>query len=105
VTGNELVGAVAARLGGTPAEAARALDAVRAVVVQALTQDGEAELPGLGRLRLQVRRERVGRNPRTGEEIRIEASASVSFQPGRALKEAVAGAAPPGPADEPDADE
>ena len=36
--------------------------------------------------RLRVIRERVGRNPRTGEEIRIPPSATVTFQPGRTLK-------------------
>ncbi len=102
MTQDELVAAVAARLGGSPADAARTLDAVRAAVLHGLTTDGEAALPGLGLFRLRVVRERVGRNPRTGEEIRIEASASVSFQPGRALKEAVAGAAPPPPPEEPD---
>lgn len=103
MTDDELVAALAARLGGSAADAARALEAVRAVVLQGLTAEGEVSLPGLGLFRLRVVRERVGRNPRTGEEIRIPASASVTFQPGRALKEAVAGAAPPSPPeDEPD---
>lgn len=105
MTEDELVGAIAARLNGSPAEAARALEAVRAAVLHGLVAEGEAALPGLGTLRLRVQRERVGRNPRTGEEIRIEASATVSFQPARALREAVAGAAPPPPPDDGDEDE
>ncbi len=101
MTDDELLGEVATRLGGSAADAARALEAVRGAVLHGLTTDGEAPLPGLGLLRLRVIRERVGRNPRTGEEIRIPPSATVTFQPGRTLKEAVAGAAPPGRPDEP----
>jgi DNA-binding protein HU-beta len=100
VTQDELVGRVAARLGGTPNDGARALEAVRATILEGLAAEGEVTLPGLGTFRLRVIRERVGRNPRTGEEIRIEASASVSFLPAQALKEAVAGAAPPPAEDE-----
>ncbi len=60
MTQDELVAAVAARLGGSAADAARALDAVHAAVLHGLTTDGEAPLPGLGLLRLRVTRERVG---------------------------------------------
>ncbi len=46
-------------------------------------------LPGLGKLVLVSRKARMGRNPRTGEPIRIKASNVPGFKAGKALKEAV----------------
>ena len=50
---------------------------------------GRFTLPGIGILKLQKRKARMGRNPATGESIRIKASKKVGFRPAKELKEAI----------------
>ena len=52
-------------------------------------ETGNATLTGFGTFSVANRKARTGRNPRTGEEIRIPASKTPKFTPGKALKEAV----------------
>jgi DNA-binding protein HU-beta len=51
-------------------------------------------VPGLGKLVLVNRKARIGRNPATGEQIKIPAKKVVKFRVAKAAKEAIAGAAP-----------
>ena len=51
-------------------------------------------LPGLGKLVLSNRKARMGRNPQTGEAIKIAARTVVRFRLGKAAKDAILGAAP-----------
>ena len=46
-------------------------------------------LPGIGKLVVVKRKERMGRNPQTGEPIKIKASKKIAFRPAKELKEAV----------------
>ena len=74
----------------TKADATRAVDAVFGGVTKLLTKrggDGTVQLVGFGTFRIVKRAQRKGRNPQTGEEIKIKASKSVSFKAGKALKE------------------
>jgi DNA-binding protein HU-beta len=75
--------------GATKAEAQRAVDAVLTGISRGLTKRGEGvvQLVGFGTFRVVKRAARKGRNPQTGEEIKIKASKSVSFKPGKALKD------------------
>jgi DNA-binding protein HU-beta len=52
-------------------------------------KDGKVTLVGFGTFSKVRRKARKGRNPRTGEEIKIKASNSVKFTPGKKLKQAV----------------
>ena len=52
-------------------------------------KDGKVTLVGFGTFSKVRRKARKGRNPRTGEEIKIKASNTVKFKPGKALKDAV----------------
>jgi DNA-binding protein HU-beta len=52
-------------------------------------KDGKITLVGFGTFSKVRRKARKGRNPRTGEEIKIKASNAVKFTPGKKLKEAV----------------
>src|SRR6187455_2321447 len=54
---------------------------------------GEFALPGLGKLVKQKRKARLGRNPATGEEIKIPAKTVLKFRVAKAAKDAVLGAA------------
>ncbi len=52
-------------------------------------KDGKVTLVGFGTFSKVHRKARMGRNPQTGESIKIKASNSVRFKPGKKLKEAV----------------
>lgn len=60
------------------------------VIGAALVEDGEAILPGLGKLVTQQQAERAGKNPKTGAPLTIPARKAVKFKVAKALKEAVA---------------
>jgi len=91
----EIVEAVAARLGGTKGEAAKALDAVCDVIAEALAAGGDAKLPGFGTFEVRETAERQGHNPRTGGTVTIAASRQPRFKAGAALRKAVARTAEP----------
>jgi len=76
-------------LGGTKADAERAVESVIASVTEGLQKSGEVSIAGLGIFRVKARPSRIGRNPRTGESITIAASKSPKFSPAKALKDAV----------------
>jgi DNA-binding protein HU-beta len=85
----DLVAAVAEGADLPKAKAAEAVDAVFNAIEQALKKNEEVRLVGFGSFATAVRKASTGRNPRTGEEIKIEASTSVRFKAGKALKDAV----------------
>ncbi len=58
-------------------------------ITTTLKQDGSVTLAGFGTFAVTARAERVGRNPRTREEIKIPASKVPKFKPGKALKDAL----------------
>lgn len=89
MTKDELVNAIAKKLGGSKAEADRALDAVFGSIAGALKKGNEVSVPGFGKFSVGKRAARTGRNPRTGATIKIPASKSPKFKAGKALKEAV----------------
>lgn len=55
-----------------------------------LNTTGEITLPGIGKLRSELREARTGRNPKTGEAVEIAAKSVVKFSVAKALKDAVA---------------
>ncbi len=85
----ELVDAVAVSADLSRASAARAVDAVTDAIVAALKKNEVVTLSGFGTFTVRERAARIGRNPRTGDAINIEASKSLGFKPGKALKDAL----------------
>ncbi|MCA8923773.1 MAG: HU family DNA-binding protein [Planctomycetes bacterium] len=75
----------------TKAAAERALNAVLHGITEGLKKsDGhQVSLVGFGSFTVKERPGRMGRNPRTGEPIKIKKSKSVGFRPGKALKDSV----------------
>jgi DNA-binding protein HU-beta len=69
--------------------ATRALDAVIAAVTATLKDSGSVTLSGFGTFIVGKRAARNGRNPRTGDGIRIAAAYVPKFRPGKALKDAI----------------
>lgn len=86
---SQLVGEIAARADLSRADAGRALEATIAVIEDSLKQSESVSIIGFGTFSVKQRGERSGRNPRTGETIRIPASSIPSFKAGKALKDAV----------------
>jgi DNA-binding protein HU-beta len=74
---------------GTKKEAQAAVDSVLTTITRSLKKGDTVTLVGFGTFKVAKRSARKGRNPRTGEEIKIKASKSPKFVPGKALKEAV----------------
>ena len=85
----DIVDKVHAVLGGTKAEAERAVECVVDCVVSSLKAGDEVSIAGLGIFATKARAARQGRNPRTGESIHIAATRTAKFRAGKALKEAV----------------
>ena len=69
------------------ASAGRALDSLIQAVTDELAAGGNVSLVGFGTYKVAKRKARIGRNPRTGEQIQIAASQKVKFLPAKALKE------------------
>lgn len=88
---NELIEAVAAKTGSTKADANRAVTALTEIISDALKKGDSLSLTGFGTFEVRDRGERTGRNPRTGEEVKIKAAKVPAFKPGATLKAAVNG--------------
>ncbi|WP_029520722.1 MULTISPECIES: HU family DNA-binding protein [unclassified Persephonella] len=89
MTKAELVAKVAAQAGTTKAAAERCVNAFVAALTEALEKGERVALPGLGVFNVKERKARKGRNPRTGEVIKIPARKVVTFHPAKSLKERV----------------
>jgi DNA-binding protein HU-beta len=85
----ELIDHIADSADISKATATRALDAVIGAVTTTLKKNGTVTLVGFGTFAVGKRAARTGRNPRTGEEIKIKAAKVPKFKPGKALKDAV----------------
>ncbi len=86
---NDLVAAVAEVATLSKADAAKAVDAVLDVVGKTLKDGNEVRLVGFGTFSVAKRAASEGRNPRTGETIKIPASKRPKFSAGKALKDLV----------------
>jgi len=85
----ELIDAVADSADLSKAAAGRALDAAISAVTKALKKVDTVTLVGFGTFSVRKRAARTGRNPRTGEAIKIKASKVPGFKAGKALKDAI----------------
>lgn len=85
----ELIDVVANEAEISKAEAGRAVDAVLSGITQALKGGDTVTLVGFGTFQVRTRAARTGRNPKTGETIKIAASNNPAFKAGKALKDAV----------------
>jgi DNA-binding protein HU-beta len=86
---SELVDAIADASGLSKADSGRAVDAMVKSVTKALKKGDTVSLVGFGTFSVRKRAARTGRNPRTGETIKIKASKNPAFKAGKALKDAV----------------
>jgi DNA-binding protein HU-beta len=70
-------------------QAQEAVDCVFQTIIKTLKKKEAVALVGFGTFKVDKRKARKGRNPQTGEEIKIKAKKVPKFVPGKALKEAV----------------
>ena len=85
----ELVTAVADRAGLTKRDAERAVTAAVDIIEETLQRGDRVSLVGFGTFEVRDRKPRVGRNPQTGQEIRIPAGRVPSFKAGKNLKASI----------------
>ena len=86
----ELVTAVAEKTGLSKKDCEKAVNAALDTITETLIAGDKVQLVGFGAFEVKERGARVGRNPRTLEEIEIPASRMPTFKVGKALKDAVA---------------
>lgn len=85
----ELINAVAEKAGLSKKEAELAVNAVIDSITGTLVKGGKVQLVGFGSFEVKERAARLGRNPRSGEEIQIPASKMPVFKAGKTLKDSV----------------
>ena len=86
---SEIIEAIATDTGLSKTAVGQVYDSFLNLISRELAAGNEVRIPGLGSLILTQRAERMGRNPRTGEAVKINPSKSVRFKPGKTLKDAV----------------
>jgi len=85
----QLIEAIADESGLKKKEAEAALNAMTAAIAEALKAGEKVQLVGFGTYEVKERAARNGRNPKTGETIKIAASKTPAFSAGKGLKDAV----------------
>ena len=86
----ELINAAAEKSGLSKKDTEAVITATLASITEALQNDDKVQLVGFGSFEVKTRAARVGRNPKTGEEIPISEARLPVFKAGKALKDAVA---------------
>jgi DNA-binding protein HU-beta len=90
MTKTELVRLMAEKMELTSKQSAEFLDLLASTAIQETKKNGEFTIPGLGKLVKAQRAARLGRNPQTGESIKIKAKTAVKFRVAKAAKDAIA---------------
>ena len=89
MTKTELIAAMAEKTGASKKDSEAALSAAIEAITGALKAGDKVSLVGFGTFEAKKRAARVGKNPRTGEEIQIPATVAPTFKAGKALKDAL----------------
>lgn len=88
---NDLIDAVATATGNTKADAKKAVDAVFSTIADAAAKGDEVSVSGFGKFKVKETAAREGRNPATGEAMKIAASKKLSFSVAKAVKDKLNG--------------
>lgn len=89
LTQTEIVNSLADKTGMKKSEVKGFFDALAGLAASEVKKNGEFTLPGFGKLVKATRKEREGRNPATGDPIKIPAKTTVKFRLGKSMKDAV----------------
>ena len=91
MTKTELLKQLATDTGLRKKEVENVLQALRTTIQKTMKKEGKIKLEGLGVFQLKDRKARIGRNPATGQEIKIPAKKVVKFRVAKAAKDAILG--------------
>lgn len=91
MTQSQVAAHIAEKTGITRKQGKSAIENLTDLVVRELKKEGSLRLAGLGIFRKRKTKARMGRNPATGEQIKIPARTRLRFTPAKALKDAVLG--------------
>ncbi|MFJ5932240.1 HU family DNA-binding protein [Sphingomonas sp. NPDC092331] len=91
MTNADLAETISASHGITKTDARKLVDAVFAAITDAVAAGGEVSLNGFGKFKLKETAEREGRNPATGETIKIKAAKKLAFHPSKVVKDRLNG--------------
>ena len=86
---SELISDVASKANMTKKDVEKVMSALFSSIEEALKNQEKVQLVGFGTFEVRDRKARTGRNPQTGEEIKIPASRVPAFKAGKTLKDAV----------------
>jgi len=86
---SQVVAAMAEKTGMAKKDAAMFLESLAMLATTEVKKEGEFVLPGFGKLVKMNRKERMGRNPATGEPVKIAAKTVVKFRLAKAMKDSV----------------
>ena len=98
----QFIAALAPHFNGSKKDAAHAVDVVFDTIVRNMSAGNDVMINDFGKFKKVDRKARMGRNPFTGETIKIKASKKARFLPAKALKEIIAGDRKLGPAPKPE---
>ena len=91
MTQTDIINHLADKSGMKKADAKEFFTALAALATSEVKKNGEFTLPGFGKLVKATRKAREGRNPATGDTIKIPAKSTVKFRLGKAMKDAIGG--------------
>jgi len=91
MTKNQLAAELAEATGTNKKVAGQFLESLNEIAYREARKSGEFTIPGIGKLVKQNRKARMGRNPATGEQIKIPAKTVVKFRIAKAAKDSVLG--------------
>jgi DNA-binding protein HU-beta len=94
----QFIAALAPHFNDSKKEAAHAVDVVFDTIVRAMSRGEDVMINDFGKFKKVDRKARMGRNPFTGETIKIKASKKARFLPAKGLKEVISGERKLGPA-------
>lgn len=91
MTQTDIINHLSEKSGVKKTDAKEFFTALAALATSEVKKNGEFTLPGFGKLVKATRKAREGRNPATGETIKIPAKTTVKFRLGKAMKDAIGG--------------
>ncbi len=89
MTKEDIIQAIVKKTGVSKTQAAECLSVLLDEITKSLSRGEEVVLTGFGKFKISQRKEREGRNPKTGETIKIAAKKAPVFKAGKVLKDAV----------------
>ena len=89
ITKAQLIAQIADKMEMTKKDVNGFFDVLNEITYKETKKKGSVTIPGMGKLVLQKRKARMGRNPQTGEAIKIKAKTVVKFRVAKACKDAI----------------